>query len=151
MPAIHSNIEHGKIDTDKSGCGLRESIASILTGRKWMEHFSENRKSHLVCKYLCTNDQYYNMRIAVARKTGREKTNLKRSVQMTCGWCFWIRLKFSRGWFPIIKRMKRKKKKKIPPYPHNVSQYIKSALSRTMTCKKMSRSGGTEVQPKPAA
>lgn len=39
-----------------------------------MEHFSENRKSHLVCKYLCTNDQYYYMRIVVAKKLGERKT-----------------------------------------------------------------------------
>ena len=50
MLSIHSNIEHGKFDTDKvGGSGLRESIASIRPVENDL-----NPSLKIVGEYLCT-------------------------------------------------------------------------------------------------
>lgn len=76
MLAIHSNIEHGKLDTDKSGSGLRKSTASV-----WAVENEWNPSLKIVSLWVAVYKQsWLFMQVVVARKSG-ERERKKKTIQ----------------------------------------------------------------------
>lgn len=97
--AIHSNIEHRNFDTDKSGSGLRESIAS----RNWLVENEWNPSVPSCLREPVYKQSWLFMRIVVTRKSGinqKRAKQFKRSIQMTCVVLLNTAFFFFQGYFP---------------------------------------------------